>query len=246
MDLITSEDIRLFCKITGDENKAHQGNNPVVPGFMIDFLAKSHFDEIAKRKNPDLNFSGLNIKFKERLHNNQPYEFEHTENFKDDSSDYEINMTSEGVLIAKGAMHYRLNRPSPEKLELYSQTTTGNKTGRVYLLTQKYFENVCSALRIPFERMAGAVSRTSHALQNDNESQDIIFGEASNSRQPFFARHELNVFSTTEQALDENNMLIYIRKKGERKGTHYVSVQGASGEGKPIFDLTAAISFETA
>lgn len=238
--IITADDIYLFCEATGDSNKAHQGENPVVPGFMIDFLAKNHCDTLPR--DPELLFSGLEMKFRDKLYQGKQFKITHKAEEVTGLLEYQIAVETENDLIADGFVFYRHIIPEPRVME---KLKSNDKTGVVYLLKQPYFEHVRAALKIPKEdRIAAAVSKTAHALQNNEESKSIILHETQDNKHPYFAKHSLMVYKNIEKTLSTLPASIVIRTvRGDCKmGTHKVSVYGESNDGL-IFDLTAAIRF---
>ena len=239
--IITADDIYLFCEATGDSNKAHQGENPVVPGFMIDFLAKNHCDTLTKDQ--ELQFSGLEMKFRDKLHQGRPFTITHRTEEVTGLLEYQMAVEAEDDLIADGFIFYRHILPEPRIPE---KTKQNQKTGVVYLLKQPYYECVRKALSIEHEdRIAAAVSKAAHALQNDEESKGIILQETQDNRHPYFAKHSLTVYKNTPKMLSTVPASILIRTvKGDcTHGTHRVSVYGEADEGL-IFDLTALIRFQ--
>ena len=238
--IITAENIYLFCKTTGDSNKAHQGENPVVPGFMIDFLAKNHCD--ALKKDPELQFAGLEMKFIDKLHQGEELIVTPINEENPDVLEYRVELTSGERQIAEGYVFYRHILPEPKAPE---KIKPNEKTGIVYLLRRPYYEEIRKALNIPGEdRIAGAVSKAAHTLQNDEESKKVINQETQDGRHPFFAKHSLKIYKTAPETLRKYPVSMLIRTvKGEyRQSTHRVFVYGEADHGL-FFDLTAMIRF---
>ncbi len=241
----TEDDITKFCTVTGDDNKVHQGPNPIVPGFWIDFKAKNKFDAKARAKDVQLNLAGLDIKFREVVYKDQPFSFEYQELPSPEGTlVYKVRAIREGVLVAEGMMRYSRQLEKPEQAKLDRRIMPYKSPGRVFAFSEEYFDGVAEALKIDRQdKIAGAVSRVSNVLQNDQESQSILQDAGRENKYPYFARHDLTIYEGANQALETGGIIIHIRKAEPKLGQYPVYVRGIDINRKPIFDLVATIRF---
>lgn len=240
------DDISLFCRVTGDDNKVHeQGPNQIVPGFWLDFKAKSHFDKLAQQKSPLLNFAGLDIKFRDVLYKDQEFKIEHVIiEDQTGSLTYKISAVREGMPIAEGIIRYASQLENPENAKLDRRLLPYKRPGQPFALNEEYHDGVAEALRIGHQdKIAGAVSKISHALQKDPESKEILFSETQGNRYPYFVRHDLTTYAGIDEALDRNGVIIHAKKGVPKLGSYPVYVRGIDASNTPLFDLTATIRF---
>ncbi len=242
------DDISLFCKVTGDDNKVHeQGPNQIVPGFWLDFIAKSHFDKLAQQKSPLLHFAGLDIKFRDVLYKDQKFKIEYVIiEDQTGSLTYKILAVRDGMPIAGGIIRYASKLENPKNAELDKRLLPYRTIGHAFSLNEAYHDGVAKALKIDHQdRIAGAVSKISHALQKDPGSKEILISETQGNkiRYPYFVRHDLTTYEGIDEALDRNGVIIHA-KKGELKlGNYPVYIRGIDASNTPLFDLTATIRF---
>lgn len=256
--VVNAEQIYLFCKSTEDDNKAHQGDNPVVPGFYLDFLVKHHFDTQARMRNPAMKFTGLDAKFRARVFKDEPFYIKEEEIFNQNEGTltYRMSIIKPGVVLpdgtiadveaVEGSVKYGIAAPSPLTAKLNNKMLPYGKPGRTYLLQDEVMENVRHSLgNVQRDKAATVVSATSHALQKDKESYDVLFNETLlKDRYPFFAKHDLVVYAGLEDLPTGAEFGIHNKHGEARMGLHPAYVRGVNSAGIPIFDLTCTIMFQ--
>jgi hypothetical protein len=256
--VVSADQIYLFCRSTKDDNKVHQGDNPVVPGFYLDFLVKHHFDTQARIRNPAMKFTGLDAKFRSIVLKDEPFYIkeEETYNQNDATLTYRMSIikpntvmpdgTTADVEAVEGSVKYGITAPNPQTAKLNSKMLPYSKPGKSYTLQDEVMENVKHSLgNVQRDKAATIVSATSHALQTDKESYDVLFNETLlKDRYPFFAKHDLIAYAGLENLATGEEFVIH-NKHGESKmGMHPAYVRGVNIAGMPIFDLTCTIMFQ--
>ncbi|MEM3154593.1 MAG: hypothetical protein QW165_03460 [Candidatus Woesearchaeota archaeon] len=255
--VVDAEQIYKFCKATGDENKVHQGDNPVVPGFFLDFLVKTHFDMQARARNPLLRLTGLEAKFRLAIHKNEPFFVKDEEiyNPAEGTLMYKMAIVKSNVLqtdgttanieAVEGSIKYSIAPNSPLTARLNSKILPYSKQGKSYYLNEETIECVKQSLgNAQHDKIATIVSATSHALQTDKESYDVLFNETLlGNKYPFFAKHDLTVYEGIEKLPTGAKFIIHNKHGEARMGLHPAYVRGVNSSGVPLFDLTCTIIF---
>jgi hypothetical protein len=254
---VSAEQIYLFCKTTQDDNKVHQGENPVVPGFYLDFLIKHHFDTQARKINPTMKFTGLDAKFRAIICKDEPFYIKEQEaQINEGTVRYKMSIIKPGVVMpdgkaadveaVEGNVEYGVAANSPLFAKLNSKILPYTKAGRNYLLDDKVIESVMTSLgNVQRDKTATIVSATSHALQTDKESYDVLFNETLlGNKYPFFAKHDLTIYSGLDDLPTGAEFTVYNKFGEARKGLHPAYVRGTNSQGMPLFDLTCTIMFQ--
>lgn len=256
--VVSADQIYLFCRSTKDDNKVHQGDNPVVPGFYLDFLVKHHFDTQARRRNPAMKFIGLDAKFRAIVCKDEPFYIkEHeTQNTNDGTLTYRMSIIKPNTVLpdgtiadveaVEGSVKYGITALSPQTARLNSKMLPYGKPGKTYTLQDEVMEDVRRSLgNVQRDKIATAVSATSHALQTDKESYDILFNETLlKERYPFFAKHDLTAYEGLENLPTGSEFVIHNKHGQSKMGLHPAYVRGVNSAGVPMFDLTCTIMFQ--
>jgi hypothetical protein len=254
---VTKDQIYLFCKTTQDDNKVHQGDNPVVPGFYLDAKVKNFFDQLAKARNPNMHLAGLDAKFHDMILKDEGF-FLRAEEIYDEKSGvitYKMAVVKPEVLqpdgstkdvnAVVGSVKYSLNPVDPRTARLDGKFLPYTKTGKSYELSPEILEGVRQSLKLSRpDKIMTAVSLTSHALQTDKESYDVLFDETLvKERYPYFAKHDLIVYQGLETLPESAKFTIHVKPGTAKMGLHPAYARATDTSGRPLFDLTCTIMF---
>lgn len=256
--VVSADQIYLFCSSTKDDNKVHQGDNPVVPGFYLDFLIKHHFDTQARRRNPAMKFTGLDAKFRAIVCKDEPFYIKEQEvqNREDGTLVYKMSIIKPNTVLpdgtiadveaVEGSVKYNMAATNPLTAKLNSKMLPYSKPGKTYTLQDDVMEAVRRSLgNVQRDKIATAVSSTSHALQTDKESFDVLFNETLlKDKYPFFAKHDLVAYAGLETLPTGAEYVIHNRHGESKMGLHPAYVRGVNSAGVPMFDLTCTIMFQ--
>ncbi|MGH9879178.1 MAG: hypothetical protein ACRD5H_16230 [Nitrososphaerales archaeon] len=245
--IVTAEDIYKFCKLTGDTNKAHEGDRAAVPAFYIDWVVKNTFDV---SQSPDYVFSRLDANFREVIRRDEPFcVVPKVTKTSDGVIQHEFQVIKGEVLVADGTIEYRVQREQPRRTH-YDRQNLAVESRHGYTMDQIVTGGVKQTLNLGSDsaaKLAAAISRTSNALLNTPKPEDQI---PEQSKIPFYGAHKLQVYPGVEEALAQQNFSIQVRPGDKRRGVDVVYVRGMSLRGKeeavvekPFFDLTAIIFY---
>ncbi len=256
--VVSADQIYLFCKTTQDTNKAHQGANPVVPGFFIDGIVKNNFEERAHSLNPSLKFTGLDAKFRSAIHKDEPFFIKDEEiyNPAEGTLTYKMAIVKPNVFqqdgsvkdveAVEGSVKYSVAPSTYLTARLNNKILPYYKQGKTYTLEQEILDGVQKSLLLPgHDKIAAAVSMTSPALLTDKESYDVLFNETLlGNKVPFFVKHDLTVYSGIEDLPAGAQFTIHNKHGVQKMGMHPAYVRGVNSSGIPLFDLTCTIIFD--
>ncbi len=238
--IVTAEDIYKFCKLTGDTNKAHEGDKAAVPAFYIDWVVKNTFDV---SQNPEYQFSRLDANFREVIRRDELFCIvPKAATTSDGVIQHDFQVLKGEVLVADGTIEYRVQSEQPRRTH-YDRQNPAVESRHVYTMDQIVTEGVKQTLNLGINsaaKLAAAVSRTSNALLKIRPEDDM---SEQNKPIPFYGAHKLQVYSGAEEALAQQNFSIQIRPGDKRRGVDVVYVRGMSAQDKPFFDLNAIIFY---
>jgi hypothetical protein len=254
---VTKDQVSLFCATTKDDNKVHQGETPVVPGFYLDAKVKNHFDKKAKARNPNLRLTGLDAKFQDMILKGEGFYIKGEETYDEQAGTITYKMavvkpnvlqpdgSTKNVNAVVGSLRYGLAAPDLRTARLDSKFLSYAKSGSVHTLSSSLLDGVQQSLSLEVrDRIMTTVSMTSHALRTDKESYDILFDETHiKERYPFFAKHDLTVYEGIEMLPENSKFTIHVKPGMPKLGLHPAYVRAIGPLGKPLFDLTCTIMF---
>jgi len=257
LHFVTKDQIYLFCSTTKDDNKVHQGDNPVLPGFFLDTRVANHFDERARARNPNMRLIGLDVKFQDMILKDERFCIKGEEIYDEKAGTITYKMavvkpkilqldgSSKDTNAAVGSVRYSLTPTDPRTARLDSKFLPYSNAGKTYTLNSELLEGVRQSLELKsFDKTMTAVSLTSHALQTDKESYNVLFDETlMKERYPYFAKHDLTVYEGMETLPEGAEFTIRVKPGAPKMGLHPAYARAVDTAGKPLFDLTCTIMF---
>ncbi len=242
---VEGDDISKFCYLTGDKNKAHQGDLAVVPAFMLDFYAKRASDEHPQREG--LQFITLNTHFHDIIRKGEKFKISHAGIGTNDGNMvcyFEIRKIGDEdpakKPVAAVEVEYGKMLPSPAAVRYDNRGNPSTQKTHSYTLDLNQLQEVKEVLKLP--RTADLESRLITAVSLSANALLAGFDESS-GKQPFFGGHKLTVYDGFDAALAESEILLTVRADKKPQNAPPVYVRGESKNGRRIFDLQATIFY---
>lgn len=241
--VVHGDDIYRFCKITGDTNKAHEGDKAAVPAFYIDFLVKRLYDE----KDSSYQFSRLHNNFREVLRREEPFVLMplKKEATAPGVLEYSFAIRKDDKDIADGTIEYRLKPEQfqPSRFDKHGDIALAHK--RAYQMETGQANEVAQIIGLGYSQFAAglalAASRTSHALLN-LPGRELFEDASGKEKHPFFGSHKLHIYEGLEEALREPTFSLEVRPDKKKSKAQLVYIRGEA-KNKPIFDLAVTIFY---
>ncbi len=248
--VISGEEITRFCYLTGDTNKAHQGDRAAVPAFFLKFLAKRMYDAIPE--SIDRTVSYHKSHFRGVIRRDEPFIIFpiKEEKLSDGKTVFEYNIKKdlnrtdikeEDKIVGNGEIHYTTIPAQPGRVRYDSHGQPAKKEPVIVKLYDSQVQGVQEVLRLSQDsdlaaRLATAVSLSSKALL-------ALFDEQS-GRQPYFGSQKLFVYDNIEDKLkDEFALNVRTEESAGKVRAPPVHIRGEGKNGNRIFDLTATIFY---
>jgi hypothetical protein len=239
---VRGEDIYTFCRLTGDTNKAHEGDQAALPAFYINWLVKRAYDS----QNSAYHFSKLSNNFRKVIRRDEPFIISQLDSVKTDGAiEHRFEIQKDSEVVADGTVEYRENLDpfQPTRFETRGDANLGHQ--RTYPLTNEQVNAVSETIGLGSNysgaRLATIVSRTSHALLN-LPSRELFETPDGREKHPYFGSHKLQVHDGLEQALEAKDFTLHVRPDQKKSRVQQVYIRGTAGE-RPIFDLAVTIFY---
>ncbi len=241
--VVHGDDIYRFCRITGDTNKAHEGDKAAVPAFYIDFLVKRFYDS----QETGYQFSKLHNNFREVLRREEPFVLMplKKETTAPGVLEFSYSIRKDDKDIADGTIEYRKNPEpfAPSRFDKHGDITLAHK--RAYQMDLGQANEAGQIIGLGYNPLAAslvlAASRTSHALLN-LPGRELFEDASGKEKHPFFGSHKLHVYEGLEEALAEPAFSLEVRPDKKKSKAQQVYIRGEA-KNKPIFDLAVTIFY---
>jgi hypothetical protein len=240
--VVSGEEISRFCKLTGDTNKAHEGDQAALPAFYIHFLAMRAFG--LNPYSSGLNYSDSQMKFRQIIRRDEPFTIEHPVGVitTPEGAAYDFDIKKGDVSTAEGSsIRFASQLPEPQTNRFDTRGDRSVEHSHPYTMSAALIGGVRNLLGFGKDdlsaRLAAAVSCSSGTLLELGQRMHVP------GKHPYFGSHQLQVYKGLEEALQDDHFKIQVRPDQKRSKSQSVYVRGVTSQDKRIFDLAVTIFY---